>query len=101
MRRLGCRLSRHGRHPGGFYLFDEGGEVAASAPFGKDRPRPGRDWQRIDLQLAGVELAQVCFDKTVGCLDVLYVLMFGRDSANEQHAKSGGWILGTQRDGWL
>ena len=52
LRLLGCRLSRLAGHPGGFFLYNEDGEVTERTPFADGRSKIGEDWQRLDLQLA-------------------------------------------------
>jgi lysophospholipase L1-like esterase len=52
MRMLGCRLSNRAGYPGGFYLFDEAGEVARRTPFSAGDSMVGDDWHLVDLQLS-------------------------------------------------
>lgn len=51
MRLLGCRLSRLGDFPGGFYRFDENGEVTAHTPYRNPPPGLGDEPQNVDLRL--------------------------------------------------
>lgn len=55
LRGFGCRLSRNGDYPSGFYLFDEQGEVRAYAPFAENAPSLDDRWKKIDLRSVGEE----------------------------------------------
>ena len=57
--------------------------------------------EMADGQRVGVDLFQVVFDKPVGGLDVLFVLILGRYSADDQYLERPVGILWTQRNGNL
>lgn len=52
MRMLGCRLSNRDGYPGGFFLFDETGEVTRHIPFENGDSMVGDDWHLVDLRLS-------------------------------------------------
>ncbi|NLB66395.1 MAG: SGNH/GDSL hydrolase family protein [Lentisphaerae bacterium] len=68
MRLLGCRLSRNGNYPSGFYLFNEHGHMVEHTPFAAGPPDLQEHWNRVDLRrddgqwtlyLNGIQYGQV------------------------------------------